>query len=160
MSSPPPFVKAELHTAFKLFDLDGSGKIELPEVRHLVRSLGAQPEAAARILQRADSDGDGTIDFDEFTALVRPLYDESSSALRRAFELFDADGSGYIDRSELSKMLRKLGFAWQGAHVFESADTDGDGRVSFSEFVALFGRAAAEKAPAAAEGEKADEAKA
>ena len=50
-------------------------------------------------------------------------------------------------------MLRKLGFAWQGAHVFEAADTDSDGKVSFAEFVALFGRAAAEKeaAPAAAD---------
>lgn len=53
-------------------------------------------------------------------------------ALRQAFELFDADGSGYIDRSELSLMLRKLGFGWQGAHVFEAADADGDGKVSFS----------------------------
>ena len=149
----PPFVKAELHTAFKLFDLDGSGKIEIHEVKHLVRSLGAAPADASRILQRADKDQDGSIDFDEFTALVRPLYDESSSALRRAFELFDADGSGYIDRPELSLMLRKLGFAWQGAHVFEAADTDSDGKVSFAEFVALFGRAAAEKeaAPAAAD---------
>ena len=146
-------MKAELHTAFKLFDLDGSGKIEIHEVKHLVRSLGAAPADASRILQRADKDQDGSIDFDEFTALVRPLYDESSSALRRAFELFDADGSGYIDRPELSLMLRKLGFAWQGAHVFEAADTDSDGKVSFAEFVALFGRAAAEKeaAPAAAD---------
>ena len=32
--------------------------------------------------------------------------------------------------------------AWQGAHVFAAADADGDGKVSFAEFVALFGKAA------------------
>ena len=75
----------------------------------------------------------------QFTVLVRPLYDESGAALRRAFDLFDADGSGFIDRSELSVMLRRLGFGWQGAHVFAAADADGDGKVNFHEFVELFG---------------------
>ena len=62
------------------------------------------------------------------------------SALRAAFDMFDADQSGYIDRQELSVMLRKLGFEWQGAHVFEAADTNQDGKVSFAEFLALFGK--------------------
>ena len=37
---------------------------------------------------------------------------------------------------------RKLGFEWQGAHIFEAADTDADGKVSFAEFLALFGKGA------------------
>ena len=68
--------------------------------------------------------------------------------LKAAFDLFDADASGYIDRSELSVMLRKLGFEWQGAHVFEAADVDADGKVDFAEFLALFGKAAKPKARA------------
>ena len=68
------------------------------------------------------------------------MYDDSGAALRAAFDLFDADASGYIDRSELSVMLRKLGFEWQGAHVFEAADADADGKVSFAEFLVLFGK--------------------
>ena len=39
-------------------------------------------------------------------------------------------------------MLRKLGFEWQGAHVFEAADTNNDGKVDFEEFLAVFGDAA------------------
>jgi hypothetical protein len=63
--------------------------------------------------------------------------------MRAVFDLFDLDGSGDIDRSELSVMLRKLGFEWQGVHVFEAADTNGDGRVDYDEFLACFGQASA-----------------
>ena len=145
----PPMVQAELRSAFALFDLDGDGHIDADEMRHAVRSLGASGGDAARVLANADADGDGRVSFDEFCALVRPVYDDSGAALRAAFALFDGDGSGYIDRSELSRMLRRLGFAWQGAHVFEAADVDGDGQVSYDEFVALFGKAAAAKGKAA-----------
>ena len=118
-------------------------------MRQVVRSLGAKESDAARLLAEADADGDGLISFDEFAALVRPIYDESCTALKHAFEMFDTDGSGYIDRSELSVMLRKLGFGWQGAHVFSAADADGDGKVDFAEFVAIFGKKASAAAAAA-----------
>ena len=144
-STPPALpasVQAELRTAFDLFDLDSNGLIDEAELRLVVSALGADESEASRILREADTDGDGVISFAEFAALVRPLYDESGEALRRAFEMFDADGSGFIDRSELSLMLRKLGFEWQGTNVFRAADTDGDGKVSFDEFVAAFQRVA------------------
>ena len=150
----PPMVQAELRSAFALFDLDGDGHIDADEMRHAVRSLGASGRDAARVLANADADGDGRVSFDEFCALVRPVYDDSGAALRAAFALFDGDGSGYIDRSELSKMLRRLGFEWQGAHVFEAADVDGDGQVSYDEFVAVFGKAAAAKGKTAGMGKR------
>ena len=136
----PAAVQAELRSAFSCFDLDGNGQIDLGELRHVLRSLGANEADASRILAAADKDGDGTVSFDEFAELVRPVYADSGAALRAAFDMFDADKSGYIDRQELSVMLRKLGFEWQGAHVFEAADTNQDGKVSFAEFLALFGK--------------------
>ena len=137
----PAFAQAELREAFDLFDLDGSGKIDAEEMRQIVRSLGARESDALRILGDADTDGDGQISFDEFTSLVLPLYQNSTAALRHAFDMFDADSSGFIDRGELGVMLRKLGFEWQGTHVFEAADIDGDGKVSFDEFLALYASA-------------------
>ena len=117
-----------------------------------MRNLGATEADAARTMRRADTDGDGTVSFDEFKALAAPVYAASGAALRGAFDYFDADSSGYIDRSELSVMLRKLGFGWQGGGVFAAADADQDGRVSFDEFIALFAanRAAAAPPPLAA----------
>ena len=141
----PPLVQAELRTAFELFDLDGNGKIDREEVHQVVRSLGAQEADAARILEEADTDGDGDISFSEFCVLVEPIYRDTQATLRRIFNFFDMDGNGYIDRAELSVVLRKLGFGWQGTHVFEAVDADGDGRVGFPEFMALFGKAASQK---------------
>ena len=132
-----------LRTVFASFDLEGDGSIDKHEMRHAIRALGAPPGEAERILEGCDKDGDGNVSFAEFTALVQPLHDNCGTRLRAAFDAFDLDGSGGIDRGELSAMLRKLGFAWQGAHVFDSADTDGDGKVDFDEFVACFGPAAA-----------------
>jgi len=118
-----------------------------------MRNLGASEADAARTMHRADTDGDGSVSFDEFKALAAPVYAASGAALRSAFDYFDADSSGYIDRSELSLMLRKLGFGWQGGGVFAAADADHDGRVSFDEFIALFAdRAAAPAATATAAG--------
>ena len=139
----PPAVQEELRSVFASFDLDGDGSIDKHEMRHAIRALGAPPGEAERILEGLFTDGDSSVSFADFMALVQPLHDNCGSRLRAAFDAFDLDGSGGIDRGELSAMLRKLGFEWQGAHIFEMADTNGDGKVDFDEFVACFGPAAA-----------------
>uniref|UniRef100_A0A7S2HL28 Calcium-dependent protein kinase 1 n=1 Tax=Zooxanthella nutricula TaxID=1333877 RepID=A0A7S2HL28_9DINO len=61
-------------TAFKVFDLDGDGKISVEELRTLLEdeshteSMGA--ERAAELLRDVDRNGDGQIDFQEFMAMM------------------------------------------------------------------------------------------
>jgi calcium-dependent protein kinase len=143
VASLPQSVTTELKESFALFDIDGNGEIDEAEMLQVVRSLGAKDSEAAKSRADADIDGDGSISFDEFAMLVAPIYEDSTTALRRAFDMFDADGSGDIDRKELGLMLRKLGFGWQGTDVFSAADTDGDGKVSWDEFLALFNKGSA-----------------
>lgn len=62
-----------MRTAFASFDTDGSGSISVEELREvLVKNLGQQvsDDELDRLVQLADSNGDGEIDFEEFKALM------------------------------------------------------------------------------------------
>ncbi|ETK92573.1 CAMK protein kinase [Phytophthora nicotianae] len=59
---------------------------------------------------------------------------------KETFALFDKDESGCIDRDELKGMLLALGQQLSSSEVDEimrQADTDGDGKISFTEFVSM-----------------------
>mmetsp|Transcript_10677 Transcript_10677/g.27744 ORF Transcript_10677/g.27744 Transcript_10677/m.27744 type:complete len:247 (+) Transcript_10677:120-860(+) len=62
--------------------------------------------------------------------------------LRRAFEVFDANQSNTIDVSELRGLLSNLGITEEEENVqalFEVADADGSGEITFEEFCAVVG---------------------
>ena len=61
----------ELRDAFQAYDADGNGKIEMSELQHVMRSLGAHEEQAKQIMQAADvQESDGALSFDEVPALL------------------------------------------------------------------------------------------
>ena len=136
----------ELRVTFRAFDEDGSGEIELGELRHAMRALGASDADAEATLRGLDTDRGGSISFDEFATAVAPLYRACTSALRGAFDFFDADGSGFIEKGELEAVLTRLGVASTGGKmaaetldtIFAAVDHNRDGRVSFEEFVTIF----------------------
>lgn len=70
--------------------------------------LGERENAAAllEILQAADSDGNGVINYTEFIAATMDAQTYlKEEYLKTAFNMFDKDGSGKIDSSELNALL-------------------------------------------------------
>merc|ERR1712076_107351 len=68
------------------------------------------PDQLNAIVQEVDSDGSGTIDFDEFLVMmVMQLREEKKgedeNVLRDCFRLYDIDGDNYIDYPEFKRSL-------------------------------------------------------
>ncbi|XP_044472049.1 calmodulin-like protein 12 isoform X1 [Mangifera indica] len=62
----------EMKAAFKVFDKDQNGFISAAELRHVMTNLGEKMtyEEAKEMIQEADVDGDGQVNYDEFVRLM------------------------------------------------------------------------------------------
>lgn len=72
------FLKEQyLRTAFKMFDKDGSGKIDQTEIAALLsgeefKDVYSKDQLAAAI-REVDENGDGEIDFEEFMTMMKSI---------------------------------------------------------------------------------------
>ncbi|CAG9331053.1 unnamed protein product [Blepharisma stoltei] len=62
--------KEKLYQVFKVYDIDGSGKISLDELKQSLGGNDRNHFDFLDILREADTNGDGEIDFDEFTEIM------------------------------------------------------------------------------------------
>merc|ERR1719347_139688 len=126
---------------FNTFHIDGDGSITVKELATVLNQMGheASEETLGQMLGEADTDGDGSIDFDEFTDMMmkKEDYKQEEDKIREAFHSFDLDGDGFITKEELKTALRNMGqqiTEEEIAHMLEMADADGDGQITFEEF--------------------------
>lgn len=135
---------AELREIFSSFDRNNDGSLTQLELGSLLRSLGLKPslDQVEALIQKADSNNNGLIEFSEFVAMLAPeLQPEKSpyseEQLKQLFKMFDRDGNGFITAAELAQTMAKLGHALtveELTGMIKEADADGDGRISFDEF--------------------------
>ncbi|XP_022244772.1 calmodulin-A-like isoform X2 [Limulus polyphemus] len=135
---------AEFKEAFMTFDKDSDGVITAAELGIVMRSLGQQPteKELRNMVLMVDLDGNGTIEFHEFLFMMSKKIKDSSreEALREAFAVFDRNSDGYISSSDLRHAMINLGEKLTDEEVenmIKEADSDGDGLVSFDEFVKI-----------------------
>jgi len=130
----------KLWEAFKVFDADGSGGVSVEELGQVMRSLGQSPnETDLRdMIKEVDVDLSGTIDFEEFKALMVSQQGDRKSRLKLAFSVFDEDGSGQITRDELHGVMSQFGLTDQELdEIIKEVDHDGDASIDFEEFCKL-----------------------
>ena len=65
-------VEGELRAAFKIFDVDGSGMIEIEDIKYALKLMGEPitDDEIKEILEIGDCDKDGSISYEEFMKLV------------------------------------------------------------------------------------------
>jgi Ca2+-binding EF-hand superfamily protein len=132
---------------FELYDYDGSGTIDMTELRELLLELRLNVSAefledyTATIFSNLDRDKSKKISFQEFEKLYKEVISNQPTGvrkqntrerinvldlhnveamLRRAFETYDADGSGYLDTPEMIQLLVDLGFPDPHGDGFQS----------------------------------------
>lgn len=77
-----PYTEDQLRQLFRLFDRDGNGFITAAELAHSMAKLGhaLTAEELTGMIREADLDGDGTINFEEFSlAINSAAFDNSWS---------------------------------------------------------------------------------
>ncbi|MFQ6637799.1 hypothetical protein Gotur_013162 [Gossypium turneri] len=136
---------AELRETFPSFDRSNDGSLTQLELGWLLQSLRLNPSSSDQVealIQKADSNNNGLVEFSEFATMVAPeLLSEKSpyseEQLRRLFKMFDTDGNGFIKAADLAHSMAKLGNALtveELSEMIKEADTDGDGRMSLEKF--------------------------
>ncbi|OIV92272.1 hypothetical protein TanjilG_00290 [Lupinus angustifolius] len=133
-----------LKEMFKMIDTDNSGQITFEKLKIGLKTFGAnltEPEIYD-LMQAADVDNSGTIDYGEFLAATLHLNKvDREDHLVAAFSYFDKDASGYITQDELQQACEEFGM--ENIHLEEmiqEADQNNDGRVDYNEFVAMMQR--------------------
>ena len=68
----------EIQYIFKTFDKDGSGGIEVGELKDAMKALGLNKtrDEIKSVMEKADRDGSGSIEIDEFKELMAGMIKE------------------------------------------------------------------------------------
>ncbi|KAH9790255.1 calcium-dependent protein kinase 34 [Citrus sinensis] len=131
-----------LKEMFKSIDTDNSGTITLEELKQGLAKQGTKLSEyeAKQLMEAADADGNGTIDYHEFiTATMHLNRMDREEHLYTAFQHFDKDNSGFITTEELEQVLREYGMndGKDIQEVISEVDNDNDGRINYEEFVTM-----------------------
>ena len=110
-------------------------------------SLGFESKNGAifQMISDLDADGNGSIDFGEWLALMtKRVNDKDSRAnVNKIFALFDDERTGFISIKNLRRVAQELGENISEEELQElinRADTDHDGLVSEEEFYTILTR--------------------
>lgn len=143
----------ELRQQFQLIDADKTGTISQRELANVLKANfnidSAETEA---LFKGLDTKGEKEIGYAEFlAAAMKKRMRMHEDVLHATFERFDVEGTGVITSCNLRALL---GDSFEGKEVEEliqEADCDGDGRVSYADFLAYLQEGDSQRSEGASE---------
>jgi len=130
----------KLWDTFQVFDGEGNGSISLAELEKITTSLGQNltPVQLRDMIKEVDTDLSGSIDFEEFLALIVSQQGDRVSRLQLAFSVFDENNNGQITIAELKGVMSRFGLTEaELQEIIQEVDHDGDGSIDLEEFMQL-----------------------
>ncbi|GAM27303.1 hypothetical protein SAMD00019534_104780, partial [Acytostelium subglobosum LB1] len=144
-----PDTVAEFKKVFEFYDTNKDGHITTAELGAVMKSLGQNPteEELKDIISEVDADGNGSIEFPEFLAMMTSSKLTESvnkeDEIRASFKVFDIDGNGFITKTELRQAMLNMGEKLSETEIDEmikEADVDGDGQINYEEFAKMIAK--------------------
>uniref|UniRef100_A0A7S0KW69 Calmodulin n=1 Tax=Micromonas pusilla TaxID=38833 RepID=A0A7S0KW69_MICPS len=156
--------------AFKRYDDDDSGSLELPEILEAFKSLPALSHATEDVVvakfKKFDADNSGALDAEEFMELMKQLRAEKTMSrmmevgeeefeklLQESFKKFDDDNSGELELDEIIAAFDLLPLTEVSEDdvraKFTRFDADHSGALDFEEFTEMMRELRAQDAKAA-----------
>merc|ERR1719181_826525 len=115
--------------------------IDVRELKAAMRALGfeVKNEELKKMITDVDNDGNGTIEFTEFLAMMTGKMGEKDTRedIEKVFKLFDDDSSSKITFKNLARVAEELGETIDDEELqdmINQADRDGDVAINIDEF--------------------------
>ena len=83
------------------------------------------------------------VSYENFQKILKQGMEQTKreKRLRRVFQEFDVENKGYIEAQGIKRVLKRLNIEYAESDIdlmIKIADTKGDGRVDYDEFIQIF----------------------
>ncbi|CAC5414830.1 CALM [Mytilus coruscus] len=139
---------SEIKRTFELLDLNKDNQLSAKEFVKGGHFIGVNMtlQQAQQMIKEVDADGSGYIEYDEYKSIMAKQLkemdrrvDKKKALYMKNFKKYDKDNSGEVDLGELKKVMSGCKMTDDEIEKqFHEADIDGDGKISYSEFVKYF----------------------
>ncbi|BFZ07791.1 hypothetical protein BsWGS_10830 [Bradybaena similaris] len=133
---------SDVKDLFDTFDFNKDGLIAREEIMMNFKSLKLpiSDDDVDFMMAMYDTNGDGSLNFLEFTKLIKHYMETKDFPLDEMFQYFDTDGDKHITAAEFVKAMRCLGVdmtAEQASEILPYYYTPGTTAVDYENFVKL-----------------------
>ncbi|KAL4086948.1 hypothetical protein PRIC1_014006 [Phytophthora ramorum] len=132
-----------IESAFYQYDNDGNDELDHEEFRHFMKRYGiVKNDDIDTLIRRLDTDGSGTVSFDEFSVIFNPARVNPGSTAEGISAIAAAAPEDIFDPEELESILEiERELAQRMAHqtrdlrlAFRKFDSNGNGLLEYKEF--------------------------